>query len=257
MIKNIDEAFRIIESIKKAIPYEAIKYLQEQPVNKKITDKIVYSLEHAYDNDVYFDADEDVVYSTPLWYAIVAEKHISEELINPIIELYTIIDYGWDFLEEECGYLVGLISEKYPDTASEKILNAIENQIDKRSESSYLYLFDVLYFADLNKYKEKILHILQKENFKWIDAYLNPIADLQIKEAIPIIEKLLQREYEQAFVVEELKYALERLKTGRNDYPSLSKPYCYTRENWINYYKKLERDFFSPSFDDEEDNFIL
>ena len=40
MINNINEAFEILKTYRKSIPFEGVKYLREQPVSEELIEKI-------------------------------------------------------------------------------------------------------------------------------------------------------------------------------------------------------------------------
>lgn len=50
MITSISKAFHILDTQKEGTPFEAIRYLREQPQSKALTKKIIFALEHAYDD---------------------------------------------------------------------------------------------------------------------------------------------------------------------------------------------------------------
>jgi len=242
-IQSVDEAMSIIDKQKEGIPYKAIEYLQNQPASKTITDKIVFALNHSYD-DTYYNDYEDCWYPIPLWYAIVAEKHISEELITPIINLYTTTNADWDFLNEQGLYLFGGLGNKYPAVLMEKVVKAIDKMVEKESDFPYLFLFNAFHFADIEKYKNWFLATLQEEGlYYWKDAFASQLATLQIKEAIPIIKKLID-DTENEHLIIEFEEALEELETGVDEYPNVSKPCWESRDHWKKHYSQYEESFY-------------
>ena len=74
-ITSKEQAFEILDTKRYGIPFDAIEYLYNHKKNPEILDKIAFSLENAYNSTVYYDLQLDFYYSTPIWYAIVAENH--------------------------------------------------------------------------------------------------------------------------------------------------------------------------------------
>jgi len=249
MINNLEDAFKILESRNNGIPFDAIQYVYTHPPDERITKKILFFLSHAYDEEVIYDFDSDYYSSSPLWYAIIAENHFSENIIDPVINLFTKTNDTWDFLDEQGMYLIGLLCEKYTETIVPIVFKRIEELSDKDSPMSYHYLFDFLYFVDLEVYKERILKILSGKLFKWYDAFAIQVANLQIKEAIPILNEKLKGlksknpEWTEKMLVTELKEAVRQLETGINLYPDQSKAYYITRGDWLSHYKSFNKSF--------------
>ncbi len=247
MISSISEAIEKIEERKEGIPFEAIKYLYESPPSKKISKKIIYALKHALD-DTYYDKKDDYFYDIPLWYAIVAENHLSKKLIKLVIKLY-ISDYTYgDFMNEQGEYLIGKLAQKFPDLVIKKVKKAIDKMIDKNLDLPYLYLFDVFYYADKEKNKKWLLETLGKENLYWKGTLAYIIAELRIKEAIPILEDLIEKE-QNPFEKGDLEESLEILKSEKSE---AERPYCEKRENWEEHYSGMEECFYKEEDDDEE-----
>lgn len=242
-INSIEEAYFIIATQKEGIPFKAIKYLRNHSNYKDIIKKIVFSLNHAYD-DTYYDPEEERYYATPLWLAIVAEKHLSNKLIDPIIKLFTTTNEDWDFLNEQAMYVLGKLAEKYPDLVMKKVMNTVDKMIKEKADFPYLFLFDAFYYIKVKKYKDWFLKTLQKEDFFWRDSFAGHIAGLQIKEAVPIIKDLLNKEKNEWARIE-LKGNLEDLEKETTDH----RPYCEIREHWEKHYSNFEDMFY----DDQED----
>lgn len=110
--ESVDDAFTMLDNFEQGVPYEAIRYLGDQKTSEKIKLKIIHSLQNAY-TGFYFNEKENYWSSAPLWYAIVAEKHLSKELIDPVINLFS-TDDDWDALDEQGEFLIGLFSDSYP-----------------------------------------------------------------------------------------------------------------------------------------------
>ncbi len=248
MIKNLNEAFDIIKNIKQGIPFEAIKYIRNYPQNELILNEIIFSLNKAYNKDVYSAEKNEGYCPEPLWYGIIAENYIEKEIINPVINLFIQDEEDWYLLDEQGQYLIGLLAEKYPDIVPEKALSIIEKELGKDTSHVYLFLFDALYYLDIPKNKKRLLSILQDKNLFWLESYVKHLADLQIKEAIPILEMKLEEiktgsQIKRLFSTD-IEEAIKQLATGINEYPELSMPYSKQRADWETHYKELEKDFY-------------
>lgn len=252
--KEITKAlFLILDNESCGIPFDTIERLREIPTSKEVAAKIVYVLNHAYDSDTSFSMD------APLWYAIVAETHLCEELIDPVIGIFTVTDDDWDFLNEQGLYLLGKLAQKYPDQVMKKVTEAIDKMISKKSKFPFLFLFDAFYFADVEKYKDWFLRTLKNPDLYWLDSYAMYMGNLQIKEVAPIMKEILgkldERESENSFTKGELEEAIEQIETGIDKYPEVSKPYCESREEWKKHYKHCENRFTKSEDDDDYENY--
>ena len=259
MPNSLGEAFLIIDRQKEGIPFEAIRFLYNHPPSLKIRRKIIYALKHAYD-DTYYDADDDYYFPTPLWYAIVAENHLSKKLVKPLIKLFTATNDDWDFLDEQGLYLIGKLAEKYPDFVMKRIMRAIDKMIKKKLKLPYLYLFDAFFYVDAKKYKHWFLKTLQKEDLYWKGAFANHISDLQIKEALPILKKMLECEEYDEFERADIKESIEELEENKKLFPDIFQPYCKKRGDWEEHYASYEKNFYDSEEecnDENEDNEIF
>ncbi len=236
--KSIDEAFVILDNFKQGIPYEAIRYLRDQKFSKKIISKILYALQNTY-TGFYYDEKENYYAPTPLWYATVAETHLSKDLIEPVIQLFS-NEEDWDAMSEQGEFLVGLLTDAYPKIMVSKVMNFIDTMLAKNSPSPYLYLFDVLQKADLPKQKSWFLKTFVNQNLKWDELFASLLADLGITEAVPIIKERLTKMKPTDFSRGEYEYALEKLAQG----PSLYPPYHKTRSDWEENFVVFESVFF-------------
>jgi len=281
MIETIKQAFKVLEHHFDGIPFDAIEFLYNHEPCDEIIDRAIFHLSNAYDEKFYNDPYiTNGLLPTPLWFAIVAERHHNERTIDPVIKLFTTTEDDWDFLNEQGEYLLGLLSEKYPDIVIPKCLDIIEKLSDENSDLPYLFLFDCLYFADAGKYKDILLKILSKDDFTWFGMLAVRLAYLQIKEAIPIIrakldklkierelyikkeisgEDLTEDEKEmlifEGITYAELEEALEELETGQLIDPKLEKPYYKTRSDWMEHYLGFENLFGDDYYDEDEEDY--
>ena len=113
MIQTIQEAITIIDNQVQGIPYEAIDFLRNHDTNSIISDKILYALANAYKGEAYYSDKFNIMMPTPLWYAVVAEKHLNQQMFEYVLELFT-VEEDWDLMNEQAVYLVGLLAKKYP-----------------------------------------------------------------------------------------------------------------------------------------------
>ncbi len=250
-MNTIAEAFEAIDNHREGIPFEAIAFLYNHPQDEEIERKIIFALTHAYDEETYYDEEQDEQLSTPLWYAIVAENHLSKSLIDPVIRLFTTTEEDWDYLNEQGGYLVGALGEKFPDLMPEKVLQAIEEQVAKESNDPYLYLYEAFYFMDAEKYKDRLLRLLADERVYWLSGLLYIFVDNQIKEAIPIMKQIQQRDDLDFITKNELNVLLEELETGKTEHPEPYLPYVKQRDFWKEHYQPIDKYFYSDYVPEE------
>lgn len=250
---DIETAFIALDRNRRGIPFHAIEFLYNHPRNEKISEKIFFALKNAYDEDLVYDPDRHHYLPFPLWYAIVAENHLSENLIDPVINLFTTTDKDWDFLNEQGQYLLVKLAEKFPEPTIEKVVAAIEKQVKLDSKNPYLFLFDTLFYADLEKYGKRLLAILAHPKNYWKDSFASHIAHLQIKEAIPVLQQLIENQKNNKdefseISLREYEGTLEQLQNGKVKYPEFSRPYFQDREFWKDYYLNFEKSFNDNSF---------
>ena len=248
MIESPKQAFEILEKQEEGIPWEAIKYLRAQKGSKEVQKRVIWALDHAYGDTFVID---DFYLPTPIWYAIVAEEFICEALIQPVFDLFTTTaDDDWDFLNEQGMFLVGKLAQKYPNKVIPVFTKTVDGLMSKNSKLPYLYLFEVIYYMDLEDERQKswILKNLKKRGY-WEDSFVNHVADIQFKEAIPIIESIISEIDPNNHSIREYRFALEQLKKGKAEYPHLSRPYPEKRGDWEAHYKGLEHRFYDQ--DDE------
>lgn len=252
---GLNNACRVLEEQKNGIPFQAISYLRKQPSSKELQNRIIFALSHAY-SDIYYDVENEYWRQTPLWYAVVAEKHLSKQLIDPVISLYTTSRNDGDFLNDQGMFVLGQLAKKYPKIVMEKVVWVVDYLIKKQSDLAYLFLFDVFCYADVRKYKQWFLTTLQKD-FIWRESFVGHLSDLRIKESVPIIKNLLAKIDNQHERIE-FKAALEDLETKNGIYSEyIRRPYFKKRGNWYKHYKSHEATFYdNENEENEEDSFI-
>jgi hypothetical protein len=245
-ITTIEEAFKEIEKEQERVPVEGIEYLYNHEKNEEITNKLAFSLENAYNKDVYYNKAADYYYPTPLWYAIVAENHLSEELVQPIISLYTPRgSETWDYLDEQGHFLIGKISKELGEKATNPFLDTSEEYSKKKTRYSTLYLHECLFFVDQQKDLPQILRILENEEYVWIDSLAIHLAEAEIKGALPRLKEILKyhtETFEPNFTIRELELVVKELETGVSEYPEMKNPMFERRRHWKEEYKDFYKE---------------
>jgi hypothetical protein len=258
MIENLNQAFEIIKSTKFGIPYDAIRYVRSQAESREIIDKIVFSLNNAYDEGIFPVNDKDATSHEPLWYAVIAESFTDERLIDPVLNLFR-YEQDWKFLNEQGLYLVGQLAEKYPEIVPEKALSIVEEEVGNKSKKPYYYLFNTFYYLDLDKCGDRLLNVIKEKDIYCFDMLAMTIGSIQFKAAVPYLEERLNLIEKDVIEIEfstiDIEDALEKLKTGKDEYPIV--PYFKKRKEWEDHYKKIEKYFedFNPDEFDPEDGF--
>ena len=191
---------------------------------------------------MYYNVEIDHYYLTPLWYAVVAEHHLSEALIQPVIQLYTVTSLeGWDYLSERGMNMIGLLCEKFGETAVTPTLEFILAYVEKKERHPILYLFDCLYFINKEKHLPIIFNILKYDQFIWVDAFAVALAHAQIAEPLDRLKEIKlfkeqKLEHTSSRLLEldilELNAAIEELETGKLKYPKFAKPTCQRASDW-------------------------
>ena len=246
-ITSKEEAFRILENSRIGIPFHAIKYLIEYGKDEEILNKVVYHIDNAYKESLFYNYEQDYFSNAPLWYCIVAEGHIDEKLIDPIIKLYTATQGNWDFLNEQGNYILGKLCMQFGHIVIDKcIKKCIElNKID--SNLPYLFLFESLYFAEAGRYDNEILELLKNPTARWIESLICQLGNSKYKKILPRLKELQEYyekiENESIITRHTLIEIKEAIKGIENTHEMDSDNYTLTRGNWESHYKKLESKF--------------
>ncbi len=257
MIRSNAHAFEILEKSQHGIPYEAIRYLYYQPAGDDIRDKVIYWLENAY-NEKVLNEQKNHAPNAPLWYAILAENYITEDLLDPVMNLFSTTEEDWDLLNEQGVVLLNLLCKKLGDTAITAFFNKILEQIKVDSKFPYLYLFESFKFINPDKYSDKILALLDTKShwlvellghFPWMQFSQKKHSELLAK----IYEKLelIRLEYE---MMETLDHIDRKILRGiiicqdslsKFDYPKVKIKH-HEREDWEAYLRSQENLFEQP-----------
>ncbi len=238
------EAIAILHSQTKGVPFEALEYLMDLPYDEEIESKIIFHLDNAY-NERITTLNQSLP-NLPLWYAILAEVHSSQRMIPSVINLFTTPDSpDWDLLDEQGLFLVGMLSERYPDSIA-LFLDAIEKQVSQRSNAPYLFLYDSIYFAKDELLGEIISSLLKNPDTGWKPLLAVHVAEARLNSCREDVQKLhedflqfTEKGTNENLIREELHYAL-----GLFD-DEAHMPGCYfkQRENWNIHYKLAEEIF--------------
>jgi len=237
-INSVAEAVKILNTETEHVPFEAIRFLRNQPTTKEILSEILFSISHIHD-EYYYDKEIDDLSATPLWWGIVAEAHLDKTLIGPVIGIFT-EDRNIDHLYDQYDYVLGLLSKKYTDFVIEQIIQTVNQMLNANIDAPYHYLFDAFHYVDMNKYKAWYLSTLKHPNLIWFTPLAGVAPKHRIKEVLPIIQEYINNADKDDRDVIDLKEFVEELDTGKLKYPEISKPYSEFRGSWEKYYKQLE-----------------
>lgn len=262
-IPSLEYAIRVLDTCTKGIPFSAIEYLHNDP-SPQATSAIVKALNNFSDHKYCW---EDCT-ATPIWYSLAAEGHLCEALIDPVITLFDIHnEHESDWLFDQGQYLIGKLAQKYPDTTTQKVLAAMEKDAEEKTDLAVYYLFDVFYFCDIDRYKDRLIALLKRIDISWHDSLASTVAFLQIKEGLPVLkeqQKLLKgkkstkgtMDYSHMIEIEE---AVKQLETGENLYPDVDTPICLKRgTTWNEEFADAEKYFYATGEDEFDlDNFAF
>ncbi len=189
-IETVEDALDEIDDPPAGIPFEAISFLRATPTTPELINRITFAIEHAYDTAVIAAGDFSEV--SPLWYTVVAETHLSPEYIEPTIRLVTSTTNDWDFLNEQAQYLISLLAEKYPEQVAAATMKSIDAALQLDLRTPYLFLFDVFRIVNVKKYVPWLLQTMAHPNNNWKAPFADLILQLQLTEAIPVLEQVVQ-----------------------------------------------------------------
>jgi len=237
MIQSVEEAFRIIDTQATGIPYEAIDYLHNSETTDDIKKKLVFALKNAYNGEAYYSHQHDVMLPAPLWYAVVAEKHLCEEIFEPLLALFT-LEEDWDLMNEQAVVLVGLLAERFPEKFVGKVLDFTEENIREDNKKPYLYAFEALYFTP-ESLIERTYTLMNAEHFHWVDHYIRIIGDLQREDTLEQF-KAIRPSFEGKHAAVELDYYIDVLEGKYPDFqPGI--PFVKMRGvDWKAHYRQME-----------------
>lgn len=234
------DALAVLHSDVDGIPFEALEVLCSMPYDEDLENKIIFHLDNAYNERIL--ALNKSLPNLPLWYAILAEVHSTQKVIPSVINLFTTPDSpDWDLLDEQGLYLVGMLSERYPELVV-NFLDAIEKQVAKRSNAPYLFLYDSIYFANDEVHGAQVSRLLSHPDTGWkpllavhaAEAKLNSCKS-EVSELHESFQSYTEKGTNENLIREELNYALELFEMKEN------KPNCFyhQRGDWKTHYKKV------------------
>lgn len=258
-IPSLECAIEVLDRCAKGIPFAAIEYLQND-ASRESTMAIVKALKNFSDHQ-YCWAD---CVATPIWYALAAEGHICEDLIDPVIGIYGDDNVNEsDWIQEQGQYLIGKLAQKYPQITVQKVLAAMEKDAERGGNDAVYFLFDVFDFCTADKYRDRLITLLKRDDISWHDTLASIIGYLQIKEGLPVLKEQLQRleakkpeknSWDKHHIVE-IKEAIQQLETGENLYPDVDMPLCLKRgKTWREECADAEK-YFYPDEHFADDNF--
>ena len=240
----VERAWHTLRWQREGIPWKAIQVLRRQPTTPELVKRLADGLSHTYD-DTFIDDYDHHYYSTPLWYAIVAEAHLDAALIEPIITLFTTTKDDWDAIDEQGMWLIGALAKKYPDQVIPRVMQEIDRLLAQDSDLPYLFLFDALQFADPVNDKDWLLKVISQPS-QWQDALVIHLSTLRIQEMIPILERRIEETDPDDHFVVEAQAAIREIKNGPQ-YPTSGKAYFEYREPWEKHYRVFEDRFYDDA----------
>lgn len=250
-LPRLKDALDVLNNCMKGVPFTAIEYLQND-TSEEATSAILNALRNHSDHQYCW---EDCTFA-PLWYAFAAEAHLCEALIDPVIQLYESSHRDSDWLFEQGQYLIGKLAQQYPELTAQKVLEAMEQDVDKGTKQAIFFLFDAFYFCDIDKCKTRLLTLLERENISWFEPLAATFADLQIKEGLPILRQKLKKlqtnvkkDLQYTHAVVEIKEAIDILEGKMTLDPELIKPLSLTRQtSWKHELIAREHVFYGDDY---------
>jgi len=196
-IQTISDAIRDLEqgAVEGYSPDKAIRFLKDQTFNDEIDDRISWAIREANNPDHFYNEETDEWLMTPLYYAWIAEEHLSEKLVKALIH-YATTTYEGKFLEleEQLRFLAGKLGAFYPETIPPRFLKVFRRQAIRQSDKTYEILLQALYFIDKNQYHQELLEILNLgERTEYWDIYVDVLSHLQLMEALPKVEEIYDK----------------------------------------------------------------
>jgi hypothetical protein len=258
-IPSLEFATLVLDKCAKGIPFTAIEFLHDD-TSSEATLAVINAIKNHSDHK-YCWRDCEIA---PLWYALAAEGHLCEELIDPVIAIFEENANSSDWLHEQGNYLIGKLAQKFPDVAAQKVLDFMEKDANEEGRRAVYFLYDVFTFCDIDKYKDRLLALLKRETISWHDSLATAVSRLQIKEGLPILQEQLKRleakpegrfSRDMSHIIE-IKEAINQLETGEVLYPEIHTPLCLKRTTtWKEEYANEEKYFYDD--DDSLDDFDL
>ncbi|MEZ4825779.1 MAG: hypothetical protein R3C61_05710 [Bacteroidia bacterium] len=255
--QSIEEAFAVLDYTEDLLPEAAIEFLQQQPTSPEIIDKIVFMISNAFNSELFegeYSAESEtsgLSQEAPLWYAIVAENHLTPELTPALTSALLpnkTEDSDWDWFNEQLFYLMGTLASKYPETVPLMVLEKVEEELKKPKPNEFLFfVFDAFYALDLTVYGDRLLKILKNPKTSGAEMLGGILADINYKEALPAIRDLRDLALLDLELGNASEFALNQLVIEYNEAidiltgkkkPLMSDIYFRSRDHWKKHYQK-------------------
>jgi hypothetical protein len=263
MIQSIQDAFRILDTEEEVIPIEAIEFLYEHDRSLEIEGRLLHTISHAADPNVYYDENRGTFRITPFWYMIIAENHLTINFIEPLIRFFSSpTDEFDDLVAEQACFLVGRLCQFFPTFSIPRFFDALENILKSSGETALsFYLYDILYFVDIQANKERLLAFME----------LIPVGDLELvaiiltmrglQDATAIAERRISEsnypdieeeeiEEEESEEVDFDPEAMESFFEGPHGLTTITSPWVEQRPGW----KEYLLDVLTDAGDDDDDD---
>jgi len=176
-------------------PAKAIEFLQNHPTTQTIEDRIARAIREVHNPEYFYISELDKWLIAPLYYAIVAEEHLTEKVVKAVIHFVTFgHDNEFEPFEEQIYFLAGKLGYTFPGSIPPSFLNVIERQVKRKSNSNYEVLYDALLYIDPHTYKDQLLSLLElHERFNGtLCIYVELLACIGLTSALPKVEYLVE-----------------------------------------------------------------
>ncbi len=241
------EAFQAIETCDfRIMPQEAVRFLYDHAPDEEIVQKVIYFLSNAYfPTEAFIEEYGEDSMAAALWYAVIAEKHHSEELISVLIDqLYGGVEFIEDEVFHDLDYqgemLVSVLCQAYGEVAIDQFLKKMVFDANEVNHSRLvLNLRDTIYHT--NETHIPILReILTSNRCQELELVCRVVANKAYKALIPEIEAfyvyLVQNDNRDGFFQEigsrETGIALYELKSGDYSHPEFQVSQYEQKPSW-------------------------
>lgn len=237
------QAFEALKTEQDQMPREAIQFLYDHAPDPDITQQIIAAFKLALNQMENYDRDRHFLKPHPIWYAIVAEAHLSEALLDAIIDVGRSEEELSDLFWEQVVYLVGALCDQYPDLATERFLEAILEAAAK--EGTLATHYPLLYFSTCISYcQEKhypiIRQILSCKEAHFLDTLCGHIAvegHTALRPEIEVLHTYLEQNYPNRH---ETSIALEIFNDPTTEAIEEYQVEFKTRKQWQSHYENFE-----------------
>lgn len=265
---SVEQATALLENVTMGVPFELIEYLHNQPTIAVI-DELVDALENACNEDRFLNEEIFSFSDAPLFYAIVAEAHIHEKLIEPIINVFTqpedaLYALG-DFFSDQCGVVLCKLAESFPHQVIPRVYEVAKSFSGSTEHNRIGHYYDVWEIdnPESTKYNHLLLDLFEDTESPAHDLIAGTASILQLKDAIPTLKALVEKrsaERDKAGKnahpigfsdLIEYETALNELENGLTD-DSVPEPYFKFRGDWKSHYSKYEHCFYEDIAEDDD-----